>query len=61
MTYACPAWEFAADAHLMKFQCLKNKVLRTIGKSPKCTPISELHMAFQVSYIIDYIMKLCMQ
>jgi hypothetical protein len=22
MTYACPAWEFANDTHLIKFQCL---------------------------------------
>jgi hypothetical protein len=25
MTYACPAWEFAADNHLLKLQRLKNK------------------------------------
>jgi hypothetical protein len=31
MTYACPAWEFAADTHLLKLQRLQNKVLRTIG------------------------------
>jgi hypothetical protein len=31
MTYACPAWEFAAEFHLLKLQRLQNKVLRTIG------------------------------
>jgi hypothetical protein len=24
MTYACPTWDFAADTHLMKLQCLQN-------------------------------------
>jgi hypothetical protein len=32
MTYAYPAWEFATDAHLVKWQRLQNKVLRTISK-----------------------------
>jgi hypothetical protein len=31
MTYTCPAWEFAADNHLLKLQLLQNEVLRTIG------------------------------
>jgi hypothetical protein len=31
MTYACLAWEFAAEYHLLKLQRLQNKVLRTIG------------------------------
>jgi hypothetical protein len=31
MTYASPAWEFAADTHLMKSQRLQNKVLRTLA------------------------------
>jgi hypothetical protein len=26
MTYANPAWEFAADTHLMKLQRLQNKI-----------------------------------
>jgi hypothetical protein len=34
MTYACPAHEFSADIHLLKFQHLWNKVLRTNGKFP---------------------------
>jgi hypothetical protein len=33
MTYACPAWELAADTHLLKLHRLQNKVLRTIGKT----------------------------
>jgi hypothetical protein len=31
MTYACPAWEFAADNHLLKLQRLQNKVFCIIG------------------------------
>jgi hypothetical protein len=27
LTYACPAWEFAADTHLLKLQRLQNKVI----------------------------------
>jgi hypothetical protein len=37
MTYACAAWEFAAETHLLKLQRLQNKVLRTIGNLPRCT------------------------
>jgi hypothetical protein len=47
MTYACPAWEFAANTQLLKLQCLQNEVLRTNGKFPSSTP-----------YIYEYIMKL---
>jgi hypothetical protein len=61
MTYACPTWDFAADTHLMKLQCLQNKVLRTIGNFPRCTPVHELHKAFSIPYIYDYVTKLSMQ
>jgi hypothetical protein len=43
MTYASPAWEFAADTHLLKLQRLQNKDLRTIGNFPRRTPVRELH------------------
>jgi hypothetical protein len=59
MTYDCPAWEFAADNHLLKLQRLKNKVLRTIGNFPRPTPVHDLHMAFKLPYVYDYITKLC--
>jgi hypothetical protein len=66
MTYASPAWEFAADNHLLKFQRLQNKVLRTIEHFPRRTPVRDLHMAFKLPYYIyiyiyDYIRKLCRQ
>jgi hypothetical protein len=48
MPYASPAWEFAADTHLMKLQRLQNKVLRTIGSFLRCTPVRDLHMVFEI-------------
>jgi hypothetical protein len=61
MTYACPAWEFAADTHLLKLQRLQNKVLRTIGHFPRRTPVRDLHVAFRIPYMYDFITKLCRQ
>jgi hypothetical protein len=61
MTYASPAWEFAADIHLMKLQRLQTKVLHAIGNYPKCTPVHDLHLAFKIPFVYDYIRKLCRQ
>jgi hypothetical protein len=61
MTYSSPAWEFAADTHLMKLQRLQNKVLRTISNYPRSTPVRDLHLAFQIPFVYAYITKLCMQ
>jgi hypothetical protein len=61
MTYACPAWELAADTYLLKLQRMQNKVLRTIGNFPWCTPVRDLHTAFNLLYVYDYITKLCGQ
>jgi hypothetical protein len=61
MTYACPAWKLAADTYLLKLQHLQNKVLRNIGNFPRCTPVRDLHMAFNLPYVHDYITKLCRQ
>jgi hypothetical protein len=61
MTYACPAWEYAADTYLLKLQRLQNKVLRTIGHFPRRTPVRVLHVAFDIPYVYDFITKLCRQ
>jgi hypothetical protein len=61
MTYACPAWEFAAYNHLLELQLRQNKILRNIGNFPKCTPVRDLYMAFKLLYLYDYIIKLCRQ
>jgi hypothetical protein len=49
MTYACPAWEFAAD--LLKLQRLQNKVLRTIDNLPRRTPVRDLHVSLKIPYV----------
>jgi hypothetical protein len=61
MTYACPAWEFAADSLIVKLQRLQSKVLHTISNFSRHTPVRELHVAFKLPYIYDYITKLCRQ
>jgi hypothetical protein len=57
----CPPWEFTADNHFLKLQHLQNKVLRTIGNFPRCTLVCNMHMAFSVPYVYDYITKSCRQ
>jgi hypothetical protein len=59
ITYACPAWELAADTYLLKLQRLQNKVLRTIGNIARCTPVHDMHTAFNLPYVYDYITKVC--
>jgi hypothetical protein len=59
MTYACPAWEFAAETYLLKLQRLQNKVLRTIDNLPRCIMVRDMRVAFQILYIYDYLTKLC--
>jgi hypothetical protein len=61
MTYASPTWEFEADTHLLKLQRLQNKVLHTTGNFLRRTLDRELHKAFNIPYIYDYITKLCRQ
>jgi hypothetical protein len=56
-TYACPAWEFAAETHLLKLQHLQNKVLLTIDNFPRCTSVRYMHVASQIPYVYDYITK----
>jgi hypothetical protein len=61
MTYACPAWELAADTYHLILQRLQNKVLHTIGNFPRRTPVRYLHTAFDLPYVYDYTIKLCRQ
>jgi hypothetical protein len=51
------AWEFAAETYLLKLKLLQNKVLRTIGSFPRHTSVHDMHMAFQIPYVYDYITK----
>jgi hypothetical protein len=59
MTYACPAWEFVADSHPLKLQCLQNIVLRITGNLPRRTQTRALLRAFQILYVYDYITEIC--
>jgi hypothetical protein len=46
-------------ANLLKLQSLQNKVLRSNGNFPSHTPVCEVHKAFNIPHIYDYITKLC--
>jgi hypothetical protein len=58
ITYAWPAWEFAADNHLLQLQRLENKILLATANFPRRRWVRNLHMAFKLPYIYDYITKL---
>jgi hypothetical protein len=55
MTCASPDWQFEADSHLLKFERLQNRVLRTTGNLPRCNPTRALHRAFKIPYVYDYV------
>jgi hypothetical protein len=57
MTYACPTWEYAPHAHLLKLQRQQNGLLRAAGNLDRGTPVRELHMAFKIPYVFDYTTK----
>jgi hypothetical protein len=59
LTYACLTWEYEADAHHWKLQRLQNRALRATGNLDGGTPVRELHVAFEISYVYDYLTKLC--
>jgi hypothetical protein len=43
----------------MKLQRFQNRVLCAIGKLDRSTPVRDLHLAFNIPYVYDYITKLC--
>jgi hypothetical protein len=45
----------------MQLQRLQNKLLRTIGKFPRNTPIRDMHIPFQIPYVYNYVTKLFRQ
>jgi hypothetical protein len=51
MTYACPAWELAADTYLLKLQRVKNNVLSTTGNFPRCTLVRGVHTTSNLPYV----------
>jgi hypothetical protein len=52
--------ELAADTYILKLQRMQ-KNFCTIGNYPSCTPVPDLHTAFNLPYVYDYITKLCRQ
>jgi hypothetical protein len=58
MTYACPTSEFAENIHLIKLHRLQNRVLGAIRNLDRSTPVRDLHLAFKIPYVYDYITKL---
>jgi hypothetical protein len=61
MTYTCPACELVADTYLLKLQRLQNKVFCVIGNFPSCTLVCDIHTAFNLLHVYDYITELCRQ
>jgi hypothetical protein len=43
----------------MKLQRLQNRILRAIGKLDRRTPVRDLHLAFKIPYVYDYITNVC--
>jgi hypothetical protein len=43
-----------AETHLVKLQCLQNKVLSTTGKFPSSTSVRDIHIDFQIPYVYDF-------
>jgi hypothetical protein len=59
MIYACPTFEYATDAHPLKLQRLQNRILRAVRNLDRRTQVCEMHVAFKIPYVYDYITKLC--
>jgi hypothetical protein len=55
IAYGCSTWEFPPDKHLLIFQCLQNKVLRTTDNFSRLTPVRDLHMVFELPCLYYYI------
>jgi hypothetical protein len=55
VTYASPAWDYAAESYVHKLQTFQNKVLTIITKLPRVTPIDTLHEQTGMPLIKNYI------
>jgi hypothetical protein len=58
MIHAYSTCEYVVDDPLLKPQRLQNRIFCAIGNLDRCTPVHELHMAFKIPYVFDYITKL---
>lgn len=57
ITYACPAWGHAAKTHIKKLEIVQNKILYTITKLPRVTPLRTLHREAGIETISEYIRR----
>jgi hypothetical protein len=57
MTYACPTWNYAVDAHLLKLQYLQNSSPHNwkTWQTHNCT----WNVTFKIPYVYNYITRLC--
>lgn len=55
ITYASPVWGHASKTHMSKLQKLQNRVLYTVTKLPRVTPIWTLHKETNMDTIQEYI------
>jgi hypothetical protein len=51
MAYACPIWNVAFVAQLLKLLRVQDQVFPATDNSPRRIPIRDLHVAFGVAYI----------
>lgn len=47
------------DAHLLRMQCLQNRILRAVGSFDRHTLVCKVLKAFKISNVYDYITELC--
>ncbi|KDR21068.1 hypothetical protein L798_04127, partial [Zootermopsis nevadensis] len=58
ITYAAPAWGYAAKTHISKLQVFQNKVLRIITKLPWVTAIEILHEKIGIATFRYHVRKI---
>jgi hypothetical protein len=61
MTSACPVWEIETETHQLKLQRMHNKILRATGDLPRGASVRDMHAAFHIPHVYDYITELCRQ
>jgi hypothetical protein len=59
VTYACPTWQHAAGAHVLKLQRIQNRALRATGNLDRCTAVRGLRVDFKILCVYAYVTKSC--
>jgi hypothetical protein len=50
MVYACPTWDYVADAHVLELQRLQDRVHHDTGNFDGHTQVREMHVALEIPY-----------